>query len=255
MLSIAIAGCLRKQERVTYLRTTMAALLNHFPNEDYLIGLDNTPEEIGEQVRKEYPMARVKVHTLGPGHSWNWGIQESYNNIVLQLEEDWQCSYCWGKAGDNDLNQKVDYGYKKCLEDPLTVLKLDNGMGIGAPPKSPYRPGWKEYEKCPLTGKQVYELNKPDPKLWYEGWNPYFYSNHPQLKHKDFHKIVGWYSERPQILASLAPYGYTGQKADLKVVPQTEFEMCKKVIMHPGVRMLFYAGNAFVHSGTISVRE
>jgi hypothetical protein len=254
MISIAIAGCLRKQERVTYLRSTMAALLHHFPNEDYLIGLDNTPENIGEQVRKEYPMARVKVHTLGPGHSWNWGIQESYNNVILQLEEDWQCSYCWGKAGDNDLNQKVDYGCKKCLEDPLMVLKLDNGMGIGAPPKSPYRPGWREYEICPITGKQVYELNKPDPKLWYDGWNPYFMSNHPHLKQKKFHEIVGWYEERPELLNKIRPHVKDEQTAQSLVVPHTELYIAKKVILHPETRMLFYAGNAFVHSGTVSVR-
>lgn len=254
MLSIAIAGCLRIPERIAYLRSTMTALLYHFPDADYLIGLDNTSDDMGKEVEKEYPMARVKTHTQGLGHSWNWGIQQAKNDVVLQMEEDWLCTHCWNKDKDNDLTQKIEYGIRKINEGANIVLKLDNGMGIGAPPKSPYQPGWTEYEKCPLTGKQVYELNKPKPKDWYKGWNPYFYSNHPHLKHKRFHAIVGWFSEKQQILAELRPY-YTASAAINHVVPRTEFDMCRKVILHPETRMLFYNNTSFVHSGVVSVRE
>jgi hypothetical protein len=255
MISISVAGCLRIPERIEYLKTTMAALLHHFPDADYLIGLDNTPEEMGIQVQKDYPMARVKTHSLGLGHSWNWALKEAKYDLILQLEEDWQCSYCWGKAGDNDLNQKVEYGVKKCLENPGILLKLDNGMGIGAPPKSPYRPGWKEYEICPLTGKQVWELNRPPLDRWYEGWNPYFMSNHPHLKHKKFHQLVGPYLEKEELLRIIRLHVRDEKKAQALVVPHTELYIAKAVIAHPDTKMLFYAGNAFVHSGTISVRE
>jgi hypothetical protein len=255
MISICIAGCLRRPERVPYLRQNMDSLLKHFPEADYLIGLDNTSEEAGNLVQKEYPMARVKVHSLGFGHSWNWAIKEAKHDFILQTEEDWLCTCCWSSDKDKDIAQKVEYGIEKCTSDTGILLKLDNGMGIGSPPTSPYRPGWKEYEKCPKTGKQVYELNRPDPRHWYEGWNPYFMSNHPHLKHKKFHELVGFYAEKAALLAMIKQHIRDEKKADLAVVPQTELDMCKKVIINPKTKMLFYNNNSFVHIGHESVRE
>lgn len=229
MLSILIAGCLKDPARVKYMDQTIASLRADFPEADYLIGLDNTNDSVAAATADRYPFARVKSHTQGLGHSWNWGLQEARHDMILQTEEDWMTEGAWS-GRPSDLKEKVKTAMDVCGQDPGTFFRFDNMI-------QPHNDGRiLSAGLCPNTGKPLYTLAKPPLADWYKGFNMYFYSNRPQIKSKRFHDLVGLYPERV-------------------TVPNVEVLMCKAVLFAQNTKVIFWDHNTFIHIGDVSVRQ
>lgn len=255
-ISVCVAGCLCRPERVDYLKKTVNGIRDHFPDAEYLLAFDNSEADMVVQAAKDYPFAKVYGHREGLGHSWNWGIKNSTRPYILQTEEDWLCAGHWSKDEDHDIDKKIEHLLTVLDRIPLGLIRFDNmatldGRTYPDGSKAPvYEPGYKPFEVDGVTGKQLYELNKPNPRFWYAGWNPYFMTNRPHLKLRSFHETVGWYMERsnPRI------HMRSGVDKHRELVPNTEFDICRQVIQHPGTRMFFYPENTFVHIGHAQAR-
>lgn len=227
MFSIVVAACAKTPERVVYLKRNIASLRKHWPDAEILVAFDKFfPEKDDLGVDRSYH------HTKGLGHSFNWGIKAAKHDVILQMEEDWMCNWCYeGKPEPHKVIKISQYAVEKVMKDPSTFVRLDNMRHDW------YKPGSVNLGVEPSTSREIFQLNKVnDLRHWQNGYNPYFYSNHPHIKHRSFHEQVGDFAERV-------------------TVPKVELDMCKKVLFNPNSRCLFFEGNCFGHVGDVSVRE
>ena len=227
MLSIVIAACAKTPERVVYLKRNIASLKKHWPDAEILVAFDKFFPE-----KDDLGVDRTYHHTKGLGHSFNWGIKTAKHDVILQMEEDWMCNWCQeGKPEPHKVIRVSEYAAKKVLEDPTTFVRLDNMSHDW------YKPGHESLGVEEMTGRELFQLKKVGLlQRWQDGYNAYFYSNHPQIKHKNFHRYVGFFAENVS-------------------VPKVELDMCRKVLFSSVTKALYFEGNCFGHIGDMSVRE
>ena len=216
-LSVVIASCLNKPEREEYLYKSIESIRKYFGKDiEILIGFDKYGREIEN--------TKCYIHDKGIGHSWNWGIKESKNEIILQTEDDWIMS-------NNDISFIME-NFEKRIE----VIKNNGGMFqldfINGIRLDSWKDGFKEFNEFDY---KFYELNKPSlPISWWTDYRAYYYSNHPQLKIKSFIEKVGKYLE-------------------FSPPHEVEVNMCQKY-HKSGERVFFSKFDTFIHIGEIPSR-
>jgi glycosyltransferase involved in cell wall biosynthesis len=217
--SIIYCSCLIKKHREEYLRKSIKSIRNVFPDKEILIAFDKEGTEIDGTI--------CYTHNKGMGHSFNWGIKESSNDFILQLEDDWDLLY-------DPKNNPDDKSFIDQFCHHLNVIEKHGGI---------YRlvnmdNGWWESGSIELFeyGMHFKELNRPltgtDPDRSLQG---YFYANHPHFKKKDFHDKIGYYLEESP-------------------PDRVEIDMCKKYL-NSEERVFFSPFNTFYHIGYESARE
>lgn len=229
-LSIVIAACAKTPERVVYLKRNIASLRKHWPDAEILVGFDKFFPENPSPV--DLDVNHVYCHKSGLGRSFNWGIETATHEVILQMEEDWMCNWCQdGKPESHKVIKISKYAANRVLQDPSTFVRLDNMRHDW------YKPGSISLGTEESTDRELFQLNKiNDLRHWQNGYNPYFYSNHPHIKHRSFHRQVGDFTENVS-------------------VPKVELDMCRKVLFNHNSKCLFFEGNCFGHIGDMSVRE
>jgi len=210
-LSVVIASCLNKPEREEYLHKSIESIRKYFGNDiEILIGFDKYGKEIEN--------TKCYIHDKGIGHSWNWGIKESKNEIILQTEDDWIIK--------EDINN--DESFIKSIINRSKIVKMEQCI------YELFYGKWREslgYKKKEIDGYKFYEAIRPD-KYPIDPWtnrNIYFYTNHPQIKLKKTHEEIGWYKE------NCSP-------------PEVEVDMCEKYF-YSKKSLFFSKENIFFHIG------
>lgn len=188
--SIVIASCLNKPEREIYLTKVLEALRKSFPKVEILIAFDKKGKII--------PGCRCYIHNKGLGHSFNWGMKNASNDLILQMEDDWII---------------LDELFKN-IQTWIKVVSTQGGnLRLTHPVPKEWIPGKTEIK---MDGTVYYELNKPRiPEHWkcidVNNWNIYYYSNHPHIKNRKIHDKIGYYIEGAS-------------------VPDVEIDMCIKYL-------------------------
>lgn len=227
MISVCIASCLIHYEREVYLDKCVTSIRKEFPDAEILIAFD--------KVGKGVPGCKSYVHQKGLGHSWNWGMQEAKNDIILQTEDDWVTEADFLGHGYGELAAKAGRAQFMSTQDPLLITRLDNVTN--ADMVKWYYPGWKEIGKYnDYQPRTMVEMNKCRIEEVTNGFNQYFYCNRPQFKNRKVHEAIGWYPE------------------DV-TVPNVEIVMGRRFIAYPGTRVVAYNHNSFVHVGNVQVRQ
>jgi glycosyltransferase involved in cell wall biosynthesis len=209
--SVVIASCLNKPERENYLIKTVEAIRKAFPKVEILIAFDKKGKTI--------PGCRCYTHNKGLGHSFNWGMKNASNDLILQMEDDWIVR-------------------EELVNNIQTWLKIVSTQGghlrLTHPIPREWIPGKTEKK---IDDTVYYELNKPRiPEHWkyidVNNWNIYYYCNHPHVKNRKIHDRIGYYAEGVS-------------------VPEVEIDMCIKYLK--GNEPTFLSTNWEVtHIGNVS---
>jgi len=213
MITIVVASCISIPERLDYLNRCLTPLKKQLPDAEILIGFDKHGVDVEG--------ATCYTHDHGMGHSWNWGIKQAKNNVIFQMEDDWF-------EHTNAIQERIDIGID-LIKDGDAFFRFTNMLHDW------YKPGSIKVGDTSIKDRALYELNKCKFEDRCDGYNRYFYANHPHLKMKDFHDKVGYYLE------------------DV-IAPEVEIDMCAKVLKS-NMRGFYLTENSMQHIGGASVRE
>lgn len=177
MFSIVICSCLNNLERKNYLLKVYSSLRKVFPDVEVLIAFDKTGDEIEG--------AKCYTHNHGMGHSFNWGIENASNEFIFQMEDDWNIIYDKNNINEETFRDKV-FKRIEVIKEYGGIFRFTN-----------LNPLWWNgtFKEMNQNDYKFLEANRCEKKDYYSGYNRYLYCNHPQLKHKDFHKKIGYYTE------------------------------------------------------------
>jgi hypothetical protein len=227
MITITMCSCINIPERESYLKQSIESIREVFPDNEFIIAFDkNTGLNLHEELGNNYN-CKCYTHDNGMGHSFNLAIENASNDFILQTEDDWVIRY--GQKLMPDKKSFIEQVESRIMivRDFGGIFRLDNMTHDW------WKAGNKEME---YAGYNFRELNKPrnnpNPNTSYDA---YFYSNHPQIKHKDLHKKIGWYKEK-------APPN------------EVEVDMMAKYLKSDQ-RVFFSPYNTFVHIGSASARN
>jgi len=182
MISVVIASCLNKPERFDYLTRTVESIVENIPFAEILIGFD-------KNICIQMDGIVSHCHNEGLGHSWNWGLENSSYDYVLQIEDDWTISFsenCKDK-------ESLEYHIKKrisILERFGGIYKFDFPPNIKG---NKWSPGFKTI--CFNHYDFFEQMKEESIKNWWTNPLIYFYTNRPHLKNKKIHKKIGLYEE------------------------------------------------------------
>jgi hypothetical protein len=178
------------------------------------------PESIKKRVDKIY------FHDKGLGSSFNLGIENAKYDIIVQTEDDW--------AFDDGY---IDLCYDRFKTAFYIIENYDKHafVRMDAIPELNWKLG---YKKIISGNNEFYIYNRPKSNTTFTDVdNFYYYSNRPQMKIKNFHKIYN------------IPY-----KENCSV-PEVEIDMCYKFIKNRDIKV-YSNERAYDHTGGgISVRE
>lgn len=216
MISIVISSCLNKEERKEYLLKVVCGLRIVFRDSEIIVCFDKYGESKIDGADVCY------THNNGLGHSWNWGIKNSSNDFVLQMEDDWI------------LKEKYFGIFTDIVNNGIEVIKRFGGIfRLENMEKDWWTPG---NTKKNIGNNCFFELNKPKKVNWGNDYLMYYYANHPQLKSKNIHKDkIGLFLENSP------PH-------------EVESDMCKK-FFDSGEKVFFIKENTFFHIGDIRSRS
>jgi len=219
-----IASCLANPDRLTYLKQTIAEVRAMFPNtcNEIIVLFD----KIG--LPQVYGATKCITHNKGLGFSFNEGIRQASNDLVLQMEDDWIKNFNVSDISDGFIDNvykllKAKKGILRTYNEPLFY---DYSKKIA---------GW--VPKCHIYSDPVHhvELIKATSEEIKERWNlRYRFNNSPHFKLKSFLKDVGEYS------VNVAP-------------PYVETDMLD--LYDKSDYSVFYMNLLFCHNGWTSIRD
>lgn len=194
-ISVVIASCLNKPEREGYLKKSIESIYKNMKNFEIIVCFDKYGKDIDG--------VKCYTHDKGMGHSWNSGIRNAENNLILQIEDDWVLEV--GGRNEKNIPNRESFFYH--LENRINIVEKSDGLFKFTNIDDEFWPPGKI--KHDFDGYKCKELRRP---LTFNplSWDMYIYSNQPHLKKKSFHEDVGYYVENcpPSIV---------------------EIDMCKKV--------------------------
>jgi hypothetical protein len=180
-----IVSCLIKHERFIYLKETIAGIKKMFGDScDEIIVLF---DKIG--IDKMVGVNKCITHNNGLGFSFNEGLKQAKNELILQIEDDWVPNYIF---------KHFEQGIHKMAYD---IMKQKKGVVRLYPDPIHSKPdpninGW-------ILGVKIWnkpcfhlELVKPKKEEINKHWlYSYYYTNCPQFKLKSFVEDIGYYKE------------------------------------------------------------
>jgi hypothetical protein len=170
------------------------------------------------------------THNKGLGYSFNEGIKQAKNELILQIEDDWVPNYIFKgfeqgihKMAYNILKQKK--GVVRLYPDPIHS-KPDPNIN-----------GWILGIKVCNDPCFHLELVKPKREEIKKHWlYSYYYTNAPQFKLKSFSEEIGYYKE------NCSP-------------PEVEGDISQKFMNSNIDYKVFFICDMFVINGNDSIRD
>lgn len=180
-----IASCLIKHQRFEYLRETISGIKKMFGDscDEIIVSFD----KIG--IDRMAGVDKCIIHNNGLGFSFNEGIRQAKNELILQIEDDWVPNHIF-KGFEQGIHQmaynimKEKKGVVRLYPDPIHS-KPDPNIN-----------GW-------ILGVKIWnnpcfhlELIRPQTDEINKHWLfSYYYTNCPQFKLKSFVDDIGYYKE------------------------------------------------------------
>jgi hypothetical protein len=221
-----IVSCLIKHQRFEYLKETILGIKKMFGEScDEIIVLF---DKIG--IDKMVGVNKCITHNCGLGYSFNEGIRQAKNELILQIEDDWI---------PNPIFKSFEQGIHNMA---YNILKSKKGIVRLYPDPIHSKPdpninGW-------ILGVKIWnnpcfhlELVKPKKEELNKHWLfSYYYTNAPQFKLKSFVDDIGYYKE------NCSP-------------PEVESDISKKFMFSEIDYKVFFICDMFVINGNDSIRD
>lgn len=221
-----IVSCLIKHQRFEYLKETILGIKKMFGEScDEIIVLF---DKIG--IDKIVGVDKCIVHNNGLGYSFNEGLKQAKNELILQIEDDWVPNYIFKEFEQGIHNMAYD------------ILKAKKGIVRLYPDPIHSKPepninGW-------ILGVKIWnnpcfhlELVKPQKENINKHWLfSYYYTNAPQFKLKAFAEDIGYYKE------NCPP-------------PEVESDISQKFLNSDVDYKVFFICDMFVINGNDSIRD